>query len=386
MKNIDTTRVDPPTVPFRWAEKVFVLENARDLIVIGRRDPWKPEDFLTSFESSKEVPPHLRFASCKDEDLRPFVERFGPVTGTSPRTELPEPEEGRIDVLFEQAARNLGSSATPINLWNEVERLTKVRKAASEVRGLIQNVAELRAERDIFRAAVDLVNALKPDSSSEFGERISRLRSRELQQERQERSNTMVRLLATIVEGTSEWMHQFKREEKELRADFAQVIPEWLWSEDVHALIRKYSDQARSAVTHVSNGGEKSSWAAAGGAEVPAKKVVSLLLNAFPLTLSWESVGVIETPPYDLLHGIRPLLYALLRRDVSLERQIRMCTRSGCGKYFLASRIDKACCDSVCSAKVAAMKRYRETVKPARQAGARQKRARSSAGVPKMKD
>ena len=184
----------------------------------------------------------------------------------------------------------------------------------------------------------------------------------------------VVILLETIAEGTTGWVHQFRREQDALRSEYEQVVPEWFWSKDIHEVLQKKAWSARSALGR--SAGNDSAWYSLGGHPYAlAKDAIAVLLNAFPLSLSWHGDAPIETPPYHLLHGIRPLLFALLRRDLMLARQVRMCSRSGCGNYFLVSRTDKACCSLVCSAKVAAQKRYHEKVKPARQEAAKQKQA-----------
>jgi hypothetical protein len=164
----------------------------------------------------------------------------------------------------------------------------------------------------------------------------------------------IARLVRTIATGTAMWSAQFEREQGKESPGF----PEWRWSNETQALLSRYADSAGLA--------------AAGQAARftdpydPGRNSIILLLNAFPLELRWYGDALMEIPPTHLAHGIRPLLYTLLRRDL-LRRLLRKCNRLGCDRYFEASRPDKFSCSNECSAKVAQQKNYREKTKPQRQ-------------------
>ena len=103
-----------------------------------------------------------------------------------------------------------------------------------------------------------------------------------------------------------------------------------------------------------------------------------MLLNAFPLSLQWHGDASIEVPPHQLSHGIRPLLFAMLRMDLLQKRHIRMCIREELPELFRGENRTKDCCSTECSVKVASKKRYALIVRPARQKASAKKKAAKS--------
>jgi len=70
----------------------------------------------------------------------------------------------------------------------------------------------------------------------------------------------------------------------------------------------------------------------------------------------------------DLVCGIRPLIYHMIREDLIAETEIRLCRRRTCDKFFRADRIDQTCCSPECSQRVRFQKYYETKRKPTRQA------------------
>ena len=106
------------------------------------------------------------------------------------------------------------------------------------------------------------------------------------------------------------------------------------------------------------------------------KTIIVTILNAFPSSLSWILEHVEEVPAQDLLFGIRPVLIAMLRRDVMLKREVRLCIRQGCGRYFMVTRSDQGCCSRKCREMVNNRLQYQRHTKLRRQREAKRKRRR----------
>src|SRR6516162_7838412 len=65
--------------------------------------------------------------------------------------------------------------------------------------------------------------------------------------------------------------------------------------------------------------------------------VLCVLLNAFPPVIVPVKNGLMEMPPQTKA-GILPALFFLLRRDILLDNEIRMCEQRDCGKFFKVDR------------------------------------------------
>lgn len=98
------------------------------------------------------------------------------------------------------------------------------------------------------------------------------------------------------------------------------------------------------------------------------RSVVSTILNAFPPLLEWNDSELYQHPGADLIFGIRPLIYHMIREDLLAGNEIRICRYKSCGKSFRADRRDQTCCTDLCSERVRSQKYYETKRKPERQA------------------
>lgn len=360
----------------RWADKIVGFQEGDNLLVFGYRKTWKPTDLLTAYKQGVDPPPHLQFANCDtDAKLIAFVGEFGPVHGTSAMSTMLECPADTSDKILDEAsvahearATAIGASrrADPMNrrqalieretatghFLEEVERVSVKYRRPFERREIVQNLGELRTERTLLKAAIALMGRLvNPVPRAPAG-------TKEI--------DDLVGLLQALPEGTKHWAAQLEKEQAELRAEYGQVVPEWRWSPADQNYLETLAMSASDAAARRSPGYSSSFASVTGDPHTLSRSALISLLNAFPLSLQWHGNAPIEVPPNQLLHGIRPLLFAMLRWDLLHERQIRMCIREGCSDYFVAFRSDKDCCSVRCSVVAASKKRYEETVKPAR--------------------
>jgi hypothetical protein len=312
---MDTIVARKDVIPFRWADEIFVAQQGDDLLVWGDRNMWKSADLLFAYEREP-VPPHIQFANCKtDADIISFVEKFGPVNGT--QLTMPGSPVGTV-----------------------------------EQRGIVQNLGELRTERTLLRTAIALMTRLVVADRADAGT---------------EAIDDLVALLKTLPDGTRGWVAQVEREQAELHGgEYGQI--QWHWSPADQCYLEELAMSASDAASR--RGSPRYAFSAAQLLPDPlslSRNALVLLLNAFPLSLRWYGDAPIEVPSYEMLHGIRPLLFAMLRRDLIRKRQVRMCNHAGCGNYFVASRIDRGCCTPKCSIAIVSNRYYEGTRKPARE-------------------
>jgi hypothetical protein len=386
-KNMDRKVERDKVAPFRWADETFVAQQGENLLVWGDRKMWNPADLLIAYKQEID-PPHLQFANCDtDAKLIAFVERFGPVHGFSAMSGMWEWPAGDYDKILDEASvaheaqeSAIGASKNPEptsrrqalieqktatrRFFEEVERGSVKYRRPHEWRGIVQNLGELRTERTLLKTAIALAGRLlaNPVPGTPAGT---------------EAIDDLVVLLQTLPDGTRGWGAQFEREQSELRSEYDQVVPEWRWNRDDQRRLESMASSASDAASRRSPGYSSSFASVQGDPHTLSRNALVLLLNAFPLSLQWHGDASIEVPPYHLFHGIRPLLFAMLRMDLLQKRHIRMCIREGCPNYFVG-RIDKDCCSKECSVKVASKKRYALTVKPARQKASAKKKAAKS--------
>lgn len=418
MKNIDTTAITKPH-PFRWADtNIQVIRYKEDLIVYGDLRMADQKDLLDSFENTNEPAPHVQFANCKtEEDLISFVERFGPINGIHAESRDADVELER----FLERMERVDSHSAYLDGWRRwfAEESWEPSLAPYEFRGVIQNLEELRIERDVFRAALELTSLLLETATDPSGRKAKESKTETTrdravgtsqgpgaeaiaetdgagtegdapdQGETQElvfdsarrgsdptsevkygedfaapdgEQNVIEDIAAhleTIAAGTAKWTEQSQREQSQSGKGF----PEWRWNDEVHARLLSHAASAKIGASALPD-----SWSSIENDPYwRAKDSIALLLNAFAPQLDWHGDAPMESPSSTLAHGIRPLLYALLRRDLLNKREFRRCLQPGCGKYFLAYRPDKNCCSPECSAKVSQKRHYHLKRKPARQ-------------------
>lgn len=305
------TKLDYP--PFVWGKDIRVEAGPDELEVsavvpVLQQDYNAAPDALRSyrravrrFEGPKRQgknSSHIEFANAdSDQKLVKFVQRFGPVVVNSLRTEEREiPAEGPFD-------------------FKTTETISVAR----------QNLAELRSERLAYRSALHLVSELQRGKQSEIA--------------------TLRRCVVEIVENVSTWPQQWERE-LQLRANQGYARePQWRFREDNVEHLEIYSYYATRE-----SSGDPLREAILGMSPVRAShNVISELVNAFaPLVYLWGN-GPVEAPHWDLIGGIRPILYHILRREYLQASGISICRNTECRDLFEIERFGQEFCGEVCS-------------------------------------
>jgi hypothetical protein len=351
MKISDTVE-DPYPPKLRWADKVFVERRGGELRVSGEV-MLHPQYDLMGAHSRDPESPHIQFSTCRDEqELIHFVGQFGPVIARRANWKNAHPED--------PAAR--WTSATPNFIYEAVQLLD-----------------ELREEQALFQAAVELSRLLRTDPSQKRRSGRSKRITKGGRPPESGGADDMVTLtsivdaIGRIVIGTSKWEAQYRRRIKTLPG-WEEEIREWTWSSQRQLRLEGHLYGGQFWLHKVKKDG-KAPTLLRDPIQL-GKEVITILLNAFPPSLSWFGDQIIEATPDDLLFGVRPVLFAMLRRDILHKREIRICARSGCGKYFTATRLDRRFCDIVCSKKHASAEHYKNIVKPSRRREAERGKAR----------
>jgi hypothetical protein len=344
--------------PLRWADRITVSEHQGRLIVMGERLMGSRVDLMKEYERA-EFSPHIQFANCGDDrDLCAFVENFGPVFADCGISETFLADENNV------AARS--GLGTPY-----------------ESRNAIQLLGELRDEQVLFRAAMQIALLIsqqdrEASQKSQLSKKFSSTTRNHLDEDNAERFDRLRRLIQeaeTIKRLTKGWEGQYQRTRKAI-SDSGNVDPEWRWSKAHHRDIQRLADEGAYSASTEMDGTED---IFKPDAFQYAKWILTVLLNAFPTSLTWHGKFFRDSPPDDLLLGIRPVLFAMLRRDLRLGRAIRMCDRQGCGNLYIPNRSDKLCCSLPCSIKHNARRYHLGVRKPQRKKAGKTKKSKKQA-------
>ncbi len=228
--------------------------------------------------------PHIQFANADtDQKLLQFVERFGPVVVESLRSDEP----------LAYVAR--------------------------------QDMAELRNERQLYRAALGLVAELE-------------LRVPDIK--------TIEYCAREIADKVSGWPKQWLRERQLLRSFGRQ--PTWFIGADE---LRHFDHLAWIVGRWVHETPTDPLLAAVctTGPVDAGHYVVCELVNAFPPRVQRYGENVIEGPPWNLTCGIRPLLYYILRREYLQRGGVGLCANTACRDVFEIERAGARFCSEECS-------------------------------------
>lgn len=173
-----------------------------------------------------------------------------------------------------------------------------------------QDMPELRRERSLYQSALSLVLELKRSSSTPRDTYDDEL------------AKSLIRKIAGNIQ---EWPRQWEREG-------AQRKQEPLWRPSAAALNRieqmGSSDRSPSVFQ-----------------KLDARLVICELVNIFP-SLAFPNPLELNS---SIRHGIRPLLYAILRREFLNHRATANCANSQCRNFFEIEREGQQFCDPVCS-------------------------------------
>jgi hypothetical protein len=254
----------PPTyqVPAHGLDLISQYENYRHRVPIGQQKVGM-------------LAPDVSFANADtDEKLVAFVGLFGPVVAKHllDTRVTPNPRTGKRE--------NPG--------W-----LTAT-----------QDLAELRKERAIFRAAFELAVEL---NSEKFDHQSIQPRMR------------------VIAANIRDWPGHWDRE-----SSLRGYKPKWQLTPESLQLIAETSERQPDAFF---------------GSKLDGRVVICELLNTFPGFAFPNALQLHSSIKF----GIRPLLYSLLRRRFAFPRGTDVCANTECRNYFNLERTGQKFCSAECS-------------------------------------
>jgi hypothetical protein len=168
----------------------------------------------------------------------------------------------------------------------------------------MQDMKELRNERTIYRAALTLMTSMTPP--------IFDYAEAQLQ-------------IQTIADHIVDWPRQWKRESLERKAE-----PLWRLGADSLERVKRLSHGRPDRLLPP---------------ELGARIVICELVNIFRPLLFPNALELNAS----IRHGIRPLLYAVLRREFLNQRDTTVCANSHCRDFFEVERAGQQFCTPECS-------------------------------------
>jgi hypothetical protein len=317
MKRKRTPRRDLKTgedYPFlAWGREISVRIHPTEIevtaIVTGNRIDLANNDLLLAYMQSMRVnvgskrrgtkSPYIQFANADtDAKLIGFVRKFGPVVVKSAH--------------FEERAETDGG----------LYGIPKVQRFVTA----IQDLEELRNERMAYRSAQELVLGLQPQSEYPI--------------------EMIQRHVKEIVARVSVWPEQWIREVL-LRKDGLGTTAEPHWRFDKQNL--ETMKRLRYEVTHPPRDGNTLEALMTMHPMKAAHFVICGLINAFSPTIYPYADGPVDAPMWDLLPGLRPVLYYILRRAYLNGGSIGICRNVQCRRLFEVERSGSRFCSDQCS-------------------------------------
>jgi hypothetical protein len=316
--------------PHRWADKTSAIDRDGDTIwIFGDRFKKPPPDAMTSYETQVDGP-HVVFANCKSEaQLLKFTADFGPVVVREAVAMYSPIADGDLVEAY-------GATAS----LNLLRRERQTFRALLEIAGMIQENYAPPNEAE----AVDQGNHSRPQKRKTSEKVLEEIKERE-----GEMLNTWTRLVkpsTAVVEGTSHWNDQYLSEAKSRRKSESGV-PVWLWSDREQLGLESQVREIETSIRHAVSG----QFFLSPGPFHAARKMIGIIVNAFPDRFTWYEDRAAYVAPTDFSFGIRPLLFAMMRRDLAAGRHFRVCAAKDCDTIFAANRKDKRCHSLECSLK-----------------------------------
>ena len=234
-----------------------------------------PRQVLIGQQRAGTQSPDIAFANADTDDkLIAFARRFGPVVARCIKDTRFIPD------------KKLGEPRWPARLIAH------------------QDMQELRNERAIYRAALDLVLQLnQPDFDFAFAQQT----------------------IKTIAVGVGDWPRQWERERSQRKK-----VPMWNLTSESLKRIKALSSEPRDAILPPFLGG---------------RIVMCELLNSFRSTI-YPNPSEMHS---DIKFGIRPLLYSILRRGFIYPRGFAACANTECRNFFNIERAGQQFCCPECS-------------------------------------
>lgn len=328
-------------IPLRWADKIRFDIDGDTIWIFGDRFKEPRTDAMGSYETDVDGP-HIRFANCKnDDDLREFTAEFGPVVAQEAQAQRPP-------IVIGELVEAYGATASLTVLRHEREAF----RALLEIAGMIQeNFASASEAETVERSGTP-----KRKTPEQVLKEIE-------EQERESLKNweRLARLVSTVVTYTNRWNDQFLSE-VESRRRSESGVPVWLWSQVEQAALRSKLHEIENSIRQA----RARRINLAPSPFTRARQMISIVLSAFPDRFTLYEDRADYVPPSDLSFGIRPLLFAMMRRDLARGHHFRICAAENCEKVFAANRKDKRCHDLECSGKFNASRYNRRGRRPKR--------------------
>jgi hypothetical protein len=328
--------------PLIWATDISVTQNGNELVVYGEA-PFSDEqrqfapDVFREYrragrlqraqKGAAKESPHLQFANAAtDQDLVRFIGRFGPVVAKS-------------YYVLDVADSDLGGCIELLGFGQVRFRNSGVFRVA------YQDLNELKRERDLYRAAVALVDELKNGKQAD----VKRIHE----------------CISAVVEGLIAWPHQWLRERRlRVAAQCASLEPTWTFGEDDVQAVETFRAWASSKSPR-----DRSRNPFSGLDSIRAGHlIICEIANSFPPILElWGDIPI-EATHWDLSCGIRPVLYYILRREYLRKvRSIGTCLNTDCRQFFEIERSGQVFCSEECSRRQRQREYWRTRGKPLRQ-------------------
>jgi len=332
-----------------WADKILVWVDGESLVFTGTRLHIPETDLLKAgyAEPKKRGSKPLYLEILEQSNLKEMIsigQRYGPYYG---------------EVLGNELI-SLGGPYNRGAAEQSVDFLSGEKRDDGLIRRFIvtQSISLLRQEISALRAFLYVFEVSRRDPSF-WGQLKADERKQEYERVEKE--------LSVLEQQTNRWLDQLENE-KWIRATLgARGQTGWSWSEGAQDRMMRIRSWF-GVLSMLATTGEDDEHLLKMKPSLELRSIVAMVLNAFPASLVWGSSEVIQHAGGDLIFGIRPLIFHMIREDLLSDAEIRLCRNKSCGQYFRAQRHDQTCCTPECSEKVRFQKYYQDKRKPARDA------------------
>jgi len=356
---------EPLRSKIRWADSIQCYVEDNKFWIIG--DLWEEgaTDLMNAYEAGDDSP-HVRFAnSSSDEELIGFTATYGPFIVSAADWQSPlwiasahQPRRSQA-----RGTKHVVESRYACVPWDDLRREQTFYAALLDVTHGVLREDRIAAEQHLLDG--------KPPKKKG---RVNRNGAEAL---RTERLQLLIDKAMQIRPRTREWEEAFKREHQAHVEAMYDLGANWTWNSDRQMRLEAAFVALQGLQPHLLTE-TKVEWLELATYEL--KNIIVTILDSFPSQIRWDLQHTEEVPAQDLLFGIRPVLMAMLRRDVMFKREVRICIREGCGRYFVATRIDKRCCSAKCTEMLNNRRQYLRLTKPRRQSEAAKRNRRKRKG------
>jgi len=368
-----------------WADDITVERDDDALVLTGVRLLRAKTDLLAQGYASSKVdkdsrPLHLRFTELSEADgIATTALRYGALYGDLIEHSFPSLSDER----FSDKTSSLSSTGTGGSSKN-IPFVSLVVKQHNSL--VLQEIGALRAFITLLEAARRedyFMGSEQPDKKQpgygkkrlevyekewleeHVNERLEYVKKGVKYDEKRLKYESIAEQLSILANQTKTWQSQLDAEITSRRLHGLAPDPGWSWS----AIAQDRLDTAASNFFQLTGYADDELPCAEfmNQPQEELRLVVTTVLNAFPPLLAWGS-EIVQHPGADLIFGIRPLIYHMIREDLLTQTEIRLCRNKSCGRFFRANRRDQTCCSPECSERVRFRKYYETKRKPQRQA------------------